>query len=192
MELHDATLMTSNATAVTDSWWDTLPAAEERGDAEVVRRRDAGGSEPRGFSRRRFVQVGMALGGALALNGLQVISGVKLKPAGATVGTEYTSCANYDSWSGYNNNSLVCVGGPYSYIYCGSDGWFKNGYFDNGNTQYWPVKACGTGGLAARNAWRWSHAPHRYRCCDGYFRYRSNGVWTSPMFKICSQWIGSA
>lgn len=134
----------------------------------------------------------IAIGGALALNGLQALSGVRVKPASAAVGTEYTNCANYDNWSGYNNNTLVCVGGPYSYIYCGSDGWFKNGYFDNGYTYYSPQKFCGAGGLAARNAWRWSYGAYRYRCCDGYFWVYQNGAWNGPTFKICSQWIGYA
>ena len=35
-----------------------------------------------------------------------------LPEAGATVGSEYTTCAGYENWSGYNNNTLVCVGVP--------------------------------------------------------------------------------
>jgi len=136
------------------------------------------------------MQVGLALGGAVALNALQALSGVKLRRASATVGTEYSNCANYDTWPGYDNNSLVCVGFPYSYIYCGSDGWFKNGSFDGGTTQYRPVRICGAGGLSARNAWRWPHGQNRYRCADGQFRYLRNGTWTAWVYRICSQWIG--
>lgn len=174
-----------------NEWWDSLPDVDAPGEGEepVVR------AEPHTrswkVSRRHFVKGAIALGGALSLNGLQILSGVKLRPAGATVGSEYTTCAGYENWSGYNNNTLVCVGGSYSYIYCGSDGWFKNGYFDGGYTFYSPRAFCGNG-LPARNAWRWSHGTYRYRCADGYFWYWSSGRWVGPQFKICSQWIGYA
>jgi len=172
------------------SWWDELPAVDEEGAGLEVVARAVESAAPRALTRRRVMQVGLTLGGAVALNALQVLAGVKLRRASATVGTEYLDCARYDNWSGYNNNSLVCVGFPYSYIYCGSDGWFKNGYFDGGTTQYRPVQICGTGGLSARNAWRWPHGQYRYRCADGQFRYIRNGTWTAWVYRICSQWIG--
>ena len=192
MQQHDAT-QTQTASDAGTSWWDSMPNVEAiTATTPALGDTDGFAAAPRkGVNRRRFLQVGAALGGALALNGLQVLSGVKLKPAGATVGTEHTGCTIYGSWNGYNNNTLVCVGAPYSYIYCGSDGWFKNGTFDGGNTQYWPTKACGPY-YDYRNAWRWSHGSYRYRCADGYFRYWKDGGWTTAQFKICSQWIGYA
>ena len=124
---------------------------------------------------------------------LQGLSGVRLRPAAATVGSEYANhCAGYDNWTGYNNNTLACVGAPYSYIYCGTDGWFKNGYFNNSTTFYSPLKICGTGVYSARNAWRWSYGANRFRCADGNYWYKSSGVWRGPFLRICSQWVGSA
>ena len=186
MELEKNTLTPADTA---HGWWDSLPSVEPQpGDVpEVAAPKDA---PRRRVSRRRFMQGALAVGGALSLNGLQVLSGVKLRPATAAVGSEYLDCANYGNWSGYNNNTLVCVGGAYSYIYCGSDGWFKNGYFDNGYTFYTPIAACGNG-LPKRNAWRWPHGSYRYRCADGNFWYYNNG-WIGPQFKICSQWIGYA
>lgn len=133
----------------------------------------------------------MALGGAFALNGLQILSGVRPRPVFAAVGTEYYDCANYGAWPGYNDNTQWCVGAPYSYSYCGGDGWFKYGYFDGGTTYYSPVAACGNG-LPYKNAWRWQHGSYRYRCADGNFWYFSNGRWWGPLFRICSKWIGYA
>lgn len=169
-------------------WWDALPSVETPGGDVPELEQPEPERPKRSVSRRRFMQGALAVGGALSLNGLQILSGIKLRPAAAAVGSEYLDCANYGNWSGYNNNTLVCVGGAYSYIYCGTDGWFKNGYFDNGYTFYTPIAACGHG-LPKRNAWRWPHGAYRYRCADGNFWYYRNG-WIGPQFKICSQWIG--
>lgn len=186
--MHDAQTPTT-----VSSWWDSLPDYEKAppGAERVVREGTA--STAPGTGRRRFLQVGLALGGALALNGLQALSGVRLKPAGATVGTEHTNCAGYDATGGYVDNSVVCVGPPYSYIYCGSDGWFKDGYFDGGTSHYKPVVHCGNGyNVSFKNAWRWSYGSNRYRCADGVFRYKKYSEWTNWMSKTCSQWIGYA
>jgi hypothetical protein len=172
-------------------WWEALPSADTPGNDDVPAVLPDPEAPVRRLSRRRFVQSVLVLGGALSLNGLQVLSGIKLRPAGAMVGSEYTDCAGYSNWNGYNNNTLVCVGGAYSYIYCGSDGWFKYGYFDGGYTYYTPITICGNG-IPKRNAWRWPHGPYRYRCADGNFYYYSSGRWVGPLFKICSQWIGYA
>ncbi len=131
-------------------------------------------------SRRVTLQAVSTLGGAFALNVLSWLPPFKAPPAQATVGNEYTNCAGYDNWAGYNNNSAVCVGAPYGSGYCGSDGWFlqySGTCFVSG-----AVKACGDDGLTARNAWRWTHSSVPYRCADGH-QYWCGG----DGFFICSK-----
>ncbi|GAA4972340.1 hypothetical protein HD597_007101 [Nonomuraea thailandensis] len=142
-----------------DRYWADVPSVDDEPDTGGRSRLTW--SAP---SRRTVFKTMGALGGALALNVLSALPG-RNNSAHAAVGTEYTSCANYGSWTGYNNNTKVCVGGTYSRSYCGSDGWFLR----SSGTCYnsYAVKACGTGGLAARNAWRWTHSGRSYRCADG-------------------------
>lgn len=168
-------------------WWADIPEARDSA-ASGERRTElsrvpsvVGAVAP---SRRRLLQAAGAIGGALALNVLQGISGVRLPFAAATVGSEWTGCTVY----AYSNDIVCTPGGVYSYIYCGGDGWFKNGTFNGGNERYRPIAICNQ-----RNAWRWVHNGIRYRCADGEFSYyRSSGGWTAWQFKICSQWLGPA
>lgn len=164
-------------------WWDMIPSIDEP-PADFVPEKRKPPLET-GISRRRILQSIGVIGGGLALNGLGWFSGINLRSASATVGTEHTNCAGYDNWNGYNNNAALCVGGTYSSIYCGTDGWFKNGTF--GSTQYRPVSACGAVPYVLRNAWRWRHASVNYRCADGNIRYYSNGAWSAWMFRICAK-----
>jgi len=130
-------------------------------------------------SRRTMFKSAGALGGALAINILSSLPPGKGTTASATVGTEYTSCAGYDSSAGYNNNTKICVGAAYSRSYCGSDGWFLRGSGTCWNS--YAIKACGAGGLADRNAWRWTHSGTRYRCADG-----ETATCGGTYFNICS------
>lgn len=187
----ETTDITPTHTATTNGWWDALPSSDEPGDGPEPVSPKPKRTESMRVSRRRFMQGALALGGALSLNGLQMLSGVKLRPAGAQVGSEYYTCANYDNWRGYNDNTLLCVGGSYSSYYCGGDGWFKYGYTDNSTRYFRPVAACGAGGLAKRNAWRWTKGTNKYRCADGQYYYKYNGSWYGPYFRICSKWLGS-
>lgn len=172
-----------------DDWWAAIPEARDHpAEGEAATRLSnrplaEGAAVP---SRRGFLKVSGVLGGALALNLLQALSGVRLPFAGAAVGTQWPGCGGFS----YSNSIICTPGNAYSYIYCGSDGWFKNGTFNGGNERYRPIKACNN-----RNAWRWVHAATqiRYRCADGEFSYyRSSGGWTAWQFKICAQWLGPA
>lgn len=117
-------------------------------------------------NRRTLLKAAGVLGGALALNVLSWLPPARVPRAGATVGTEYLNCAGYDLWPGYDNNTAICVGAPYSPGYCGTDGWFlqySGTCFASG-----AVLDCGIeNGLAAKNAWRWTYQGHSYRCSDG-------------------------
>ena len=159
-----------------DHPWSAIPPVH---NAAAPRARRQVATKPPGFTRRRFIRSATVLGGSMALGVLDVVGSLGARIAAATVGDEYTSCANYDDWPGYNNNTLICVGGTYGGGYCGSDKWFKDGLF--GGTQYIPIKACGTGGLTAKNAWRWTHSGTQYRCADGMVCSSQQCV-----FRICS------
>jgi hypothetical protein len=173
-------------TTVEPDYWATVPTIDDGPDDGPAAA--AGGRAPRppagmtAASRRTALKAAGALGGALALNVLSWLPPARPKPAAATVGTEYTNCAGYDSWAGYNDNSKVCVGATYGSGYCGGDGWYLN-YFSP-NVRYYPILLCGSdNGLAARNAWRWSHGGTPYRCADGVF-------WTSTggsALRICAR-----
>ncbi|MFI7443360.1 hypothetical protein [Nonomuraea indica] len=143
-----------------DRYWADVPSVED--DEPVSGRRPRlTGPAP---SRRTVFKTMGVLGGALALNVLSALPG-KNNSAHAVVGTEYTDCAGYSSTAGYNDNTKVCVGAPYSRSYCGGDGWFLR----SSGTCYnsYAIKACGAGSLTDRNAWRWTHSGTRYRCADG-------------------------
>ncbi|HET6292297.1 MAG TPA: hypothetical protein VFG33_02950 [Kribbella sp.] len=127
-------------------------------------------------SRRTMFKSAGALGGALAINILSSLPPGRGTTASAETGTEYTSCAGYDSSDGYDDNTKVCVGAPYARSHCGSDGWFRRGSGTCWNS--YPTKACGSG---PRNAWRWTHNGTRYRCADGYVASCGGTV-----FRICS------
>jgi hypothetical protein len=164
-------------------FWRGVPSVEDEPEPGV--RRWAGFTGPDRprilMTRRVTLQAMAALGGALALNVLSWLPPMRAPAAHAAVGTEYLHCANFDSWSGYNNNTAVCVGAPYHSAYCGADGWFMQG-----SGTCWvstAVAACGTGGLSLRNAWRWTHAGTPYRCADGRI-YTCDG---SSSFRICSK-----
>jgi hypothetical protein len=135
------------------------------------------------LSRRRILQATAGLGGALALNVLGWLPPARLRSARANVGTEHLTCANYDNWSGYNNNTTICVGAPYSRQYCGADGWFLN-YHDTFLSSG-PVTICGNG-IPARNAWRWTFSGTPYRCADGIQQVRGGSAqlficaWSNP------------
>ncbi|MQA26894.1 MAG: hypothetical protein GEU94_15860 [Micromonosporaceae bacterium] len=148
-----------------------------------------GGGEPRQITfrippvaRRNFLRT-VAVGGmALGLTGLSWIPAGR--PAAAAL-TEYTGCAGYGGWSGYNNNTKRCVGGTYSTWYCRNN-WFKDGCFraSDGLTDcFRPIRVCGAGTLTNRNAWRWTHNGYRWRCADGEYKCHSCGSWA---FRICS------
>jgi hypothetical protein len=143
-----------------DRYWADVPSVEDEPD--TTRRPRLTGSVP---SRRTIFKSVGVLGGALALNVLSALPG-KNSSAYAVVGNEYTDCAGYSSHAGYDNNTKVCVGAPYSKSYCGGDGWFLR----SSGTCYnsYAIKACGAGSLADRNAWRWTHSGKKYRCADGY------------------------
>ncbi|MGI5284921.1 hypothetical protein ACQEVF_16495 [Nonomuraea polychroma] len=142
-----------------DRYWAEVPSVED--EPASGRRHHLTGAVP---SRRTIFKTMGVLGGALALNVLSALPG-RNNSAHAAVGTEYTHCAGFNNWAGYNNNTKVCVGGTYSRSYCGSDGWFLR----SSGTCYnsYAVKACGTGSYAKRNAWRWTHSGTPYRCADG-------------------------
>jgi hypothetical protein len=116
--------------------------------------------------RRTLLKAAGVLGGALALNVLSWLPPARVRGAAARVGTEYLGCAGYDQWPGYNDNTAICVGAPYSPYNCGTDGWFlqySGTCFVSG-----AVVDCGIeNGLTAKNAWRWNYSGHTYRCSDG-------------------------
>ncbi|UBU16254.1 hypothetical protein [Nonomuraea gerenzanensis] len=143
-----------------DRYWADVPSVTDEPDPGE-RRRPAFSAPSR---RTVFKSIGV-LGGALALNVLSALPG-KNNGAYAVVGNEYTDCAGYGSAAGYDNNTKVCVGAPYSRSYCGGDGWFLR----SSGTCYnsYAVKLCGAGSLTDRNAWRWTHSGTKYRCADGY------------------------
>ncbi|MDP4504815.1 hypothetical protein [Nonomuraea turcica] len=155
---------------MTTDYWASVPSVL---DSEAPRQSRV--------SRRAVFQTLGVLGGALAINIVSALPGGRSKSASATVGTEYTDCAGYGSWAGYSNNTKVCVGAPYASSYCGSDGWFRTD--GNAYSAYIPIKACGAGSLANRNAWRWTHSGVPYRCADGYYRVYGVG----DTFYICSK-----
>jgi len=142
-----------------DSYWAEVPSVEDEPDSG--KRPSLTWSAP---SRRTVFKTAGVLGGALALNVLSALPG-RNNAAQAVVGNEYTDCAGYSSTAGYNNNTKVCVGAPYSRSYCGGDGWFIR----SSGTCYnsYAIKACGAGSLTDRNAWRWTHSGTKYRCADG-------------------------
>lgn len=138
-------------------------------------------------SRRTALKGTMALGGALAFNVLGAVPTSWLPKAVATVGSEWTgdACAGYSGWSGYNNNTKICVGGTYGSSYCGTDGWFLN--YRSPSWSSWPVVVCGTGGYSYRNAWRWPYGGRWYRCADG----RQQVTGQASVFRICSKQLTS-
>lgn len=164
--------------AATSSYWDEVPtlsrpasSADPAALSRLPRRR---------LSRRTALKGAMTLGGALALNVLGAVPTSRLRKAAAVAGNEYFNCAGYDSWSGYNNNTKICVGGTYGSNYCGGDGWFLNYYSPSFSS--WPIKACGAGSLTDYNAWRWPHSGATYRCADGMQQVTGQ----SAVFRICS------
>ncbi|GLW98868.1 hypothetical protein [Microtetraspora sp. NBRC 16547] len=141
-----------------DRYWAEVPSVEDEPDSG--RRRSLTWSMP---SRRTIFKTAGVLGGALALNVLSALPG-RNNSAQAVVGDEYTHCAGYNNWSGYNNDTKICVGGTYSKSYCGGDGWFLRSSGTCWNS--YAIKACGDG-YTARNAWRWTFSGTPYRCADG-------------------------
>jgi len=128
------------------------------------------------LSRRSFM-----LRSAAATAGVAVLNTIVTSPlARATVGTEYTSTSSCGNYS-YNDSTYACFGSSYiSSNYCGGDKWFLHG---SGTCWVsYPTKACGGGGWAKRNAWRWKKGSTTYRCADGY---QQNCGQSSPVFKIC-------
>lgn len=154
---------------ITDAarYWATVPSADDEGPDLAPAGRNASRSLGRMKpSRRTMFKTAGALGGALAINILSALPPGRGTTASAVVGNEYTSCAGYGEWPGYDNNKQACVGAPYSRNNCGSDGWFQ---VESGGACYssYPIKACGDGSLTKRNAWRWTHSSTPYRCADG-------------------------
>jgi hypothetical protein len=132
-------------------------------------------------SRRTTLKAAIALVTGSALGVLDRLA--NFSPASATVGSEHTSCAGYDNWSGYDNNQSLCVGGTYGGSYCGSDGWFKS--ITGPNFKYYPTAICGEGSYGKRNAWRWKSG-YTYRCADGYFQ---SPLGATPVFRICAAYL---
>ncbi|MFF5213470.1 hypothetical protein [Streptosporangium sp. NPDC000396] len=158
-----------------EDYWAKVPSVD---DAPVEGRRPS--FEKARATRRTVLKSVGALGGALALNVVGALPFGGAKPAEASVGTEWYDCAGYNNWSGYDNNTTWCVGGPYSRDYCGGDGWFLRlsmTCFVSG-----PTVACGTGSYSHKNAWRWTHNGTPYRCADGY----QQSCGSSSVFRICS------
>jgi hypothetical protein len=174
-------------TAVEHDYWATVPTIDDEPETGFGAAAAAatGDGTPRKAttSRRTALKAAGALGGGLALTVLSWLPPARSKPAAAAVGTEYAnSCAGYDGWAGYNDNSKVCVGATYGSGYCGGDGWYLN-YF-SATVRYWPIVLCGIdNGLAARNAWRWTHGGTRYRCADGVFWTPGGG----EVLRICAR-----
>ncbi|MEU7894081.1 hypothetical protein AB0B45_14590 [Nonomuraea sp. NPDC049152] len=146
----------------TDRYWADVPSVDDEPGDTKTRRGMLTSTAP---SRRTMLKGVGVLGGALALNVLSVLPPFKTREANAAVGSEWLHCAGYNNWSGYDNNSKLCVGGTYSRSYCGADGWFKR----SSGTCYnsYAVVACGTGSYGKKNAWRWTHSGTPYRCADG-------------------------
>ncbi|MFE3453039.1 hypothetical protein ACFXJ8_29365 [Nonomuraea sp. NPDC059194] len=142
-----------------DRYWSQVPHADDDENVGTTIVRKA-----RPSRRTVFKSLGV-LGGALALNIVSALPPNRVRSAEAVAGNEYTNCAGYNNFTGYNNNSKACVGAPYSRSYCGADGWFKRGSGTCWNS--YAVKACGNG-MTKRNAWRWTHGGTPYRCADGH------------------------
>lgn len=158
-------------------FWRTVPSLYEQ--AQVIDETVLYARPRPEFARRSVLKACAALGTALAFNVLGALPPSRPRKASATVGTEYLGCANYDTAPGYDNNTLICVGAPYSRDYCGGDGWFLHTSGTCFSSS--PTKACGTGGLAARNAWRWPWSGRSHRCADGWWQTCGS----SPVFRIC-------
>ncbi|MFD1939567.1 MULTISPECIES: hypothetical protein [Nonomuraea] len=156
-----------------DQYWSQVPHADddENAGATIVRK-------ARPSRRTMFKSIGV-LGGALALNIVSALPPSRANRAEAAVGNEYTNCAGYDNFSGYNDNSKICVGAPYSKSHCGGDGWFLRGSGTCWNS--YATKACGNG-MTKRNAWRWKFGSTPYRCADGYVATCDG----STVLRICS------
>jgi hypothetical protein len=172
---------------ITDAarYWAAVPSADADGPdlggpdlAPAVRRASSSLGKMKPSRRTMFKSAG-ALGGALALNVLSALPPGKGNTASAAVGTEHTSCAGYNNWAGYDDNTKVCVGAPYSRSYCGSDGWYIRGSGTCWNA--YPVSVCGTGSYSTKNAWRWTKSGTPYRCADG-----KTAVCGATYFQICS------
>lgn len=143
---------------------------------------------PGAMRRRAFLRTLGAGGMTLGLTVLGWLPSARQRQASATVGTEYLHCAGYENDGGYVTNTILCYGFPYSSMYCGADGWFKNGWFrdpgDNSLDLYVPRTICGDG-YPARNGWRWTHTNGvTYRCTDGYIYWNGTGT---PYAVICSK-----
>ena len=168
-------------------WLDAIPTVSERSDgpgSDLWRL----GQQP---TRRRVLQAFSVIGGAVALNALGMLSGTTLRRAYATVGTEHPGCGNYSTAAGYNNDTQVCVGYPYSSAYCGSDGWFK--HVTTSIEDWYPIAVCGNDPSIWRNAWRWTYSGGVYRCADGNYRYKDGGGnWSYPETYICSKYLYAA
>jgi len=161
-------------------YWAAVPSVDDigpdLGPAVPKPRKPLGRMKP---SRRTMLKSAGALGGALAINVLSSLPPGKGTTASAVAGNEYLTCADYNIWPGYNDNTAVCVGAPYSRSYCGSDGWFLRRTDTCWNS--YAIKACGAGSLIDRNAWRWTHSVTPYRCADGTVTNCSG-----TYFRICS------
>lgn len=153
-------------TADVAQYWANVPSVDEDTPVAAGRVLEKAGTKVKKIrpSRRTMFKSAGVLGGALALNVLSSWPARKGNIAAAVPGTEYTHCAGYDGWDGYNNNAAACVGGKFDRSYCGGDGWFNRGSGTCWNS--YAVVACGNG-FAHRNAWRWSHGGTPYRCADG-------------------------
>lgn len=156
-----------------DRYWADVPSVEDEPDSGSRRRPTW---QPP--SRRTVFKTMGVLGGALALNVLSALPG-RNNSALAVAGNEYTNCAGFNNWAGYDNNTKVCVGGTYGRSYCGSDGWFLRASGTCYNS--YAIKACGAGSLTDRNAWRWTHSGTPYRCADG-----NVATCGGTQFRICS------
>ncbi|TMR93520.1 hypothetical protein [Nonomuraea basaltis] len=163
---------------MTTDYWASVPSADEPESTDSTSSRPRR-ARPRLARRTMFKTMGV-LGGALALNVVGALPPARIRSASARVGTEWTHCAGFGGWAGYDNNTKICVGAPYSRSYCGSDGWFRTD--GNAYSAYIPIQACGTGSYSKKNAWRWTHSGTPYRCADGYFRVYGSG----DTFYICS------
>jgi hypothetical protein len=163
-------------------YWAAVPSADEEapGGLGVAVRKASSSLGKMKPSRRTMFKSAGALGGALAINILSALPPSKGNTASANVGTEHLSCAGYNNWAGYDNNTKICVGGAYSRSYCGGDGWFLRGSGTCWNS--YAISICGTGSYAHRNAWRWTYSGTPYRCADGETATCGGSVY----FNICS------
>jgi len=164
----------------TSGFWDGVPDVDARPQTTSAHHAQL----PRpAWSRRAALKGTVAVGGALAVNILGAVPTSWLPKAVARVGTEWTgdACAGYSNWSGYDNNTKICVGGTYGSSYCGTDGWFLS--YSSPSWNSWPVSVCGAGSYSERNAWRWPYGGRWYRCADG----RQQVTGQSSVFRICSK-----